>query len=224
MSVLIVLAALTMQQEVTQTMAAASELVSPAMAAAIANKTRVKTVPTFKKEPDYLRSSAAITAGEFGEVVLSGIIGADGKFQEAKISVSSRSASIDAAALAAVSSMVFEPAHDADGKPISVPANLPLEYSQADFHGARGLAHYQCAQFVRDYDWSYRTWPDDKQDRIFKTLRGLVVVADMRSGKTTGDFASEWREAIESCRRNPDKLMLDMLKPHGSFIRTTIKG
>jgi TonB family protein len=218
------LAALAAQPEANRADASTNESVSSAMNAAISNKARAKTAPSFIKEPDYLRPEAAMSAGEFGEVTLSGIIGEDGKFREAKVRVSSRSALIDATALAAAPSMLFEPARDADGKPLSIPANLPLEYSQTDFHGHRGVAHYQCGQFVRDSDWWYRTWPADKQDRIFKTLRGFVLLADMRSGKASGDFASEWKQAIESCRRSPDKLMLDMLKPHGSFIRTMVRG
>jgi TonB family protein len=221
MSVLIMLAALVGPD--SQAATSTNQPVSSAMAAAIANKPRAKTAPSLIREPDDLRPAAAMSAGEFGEVTLSGIIGEDGKFQEAKIGVSSRSTAIDAAALAAVPTMLFEPARDADGKPLSVPANLPLEYSQTDFHGPRGLAHYQCGQFVRDYDWWYRTWPAEKQDRVFKTLRGFVVLADLKSGKTSGDFASEWKRAIESCRKSPDKLMLDMLKPHGSFIRAMVK-
>ena len=81
-------------------------------------------------------------------------------------------------------------------------------------------AQYRCDQFVRDYDWWYRTWPSGQQDRIFKTLRGYVVLAEMQSGKMSQvNFDSEWKAAIEACRSSPDKLMLDLLKPHGKFIR-----
>jgi TonB family protein len=191
---------------------------SPAMAEAIANKGRIKTPPHFVQEPSDVRPEAAAQAGQFGDLVLSGIIGPDGKLHEAKITQSSRSAILDAAALAAVPTMLFEPAKDADGKPLSVPANLPFEYLATDFHGPRGLAHYQCTQFVRDYDWWYRAWPADKQDRVYKTLRGFAAVNDLHSGKTS-DFASEWKDAIERCRKAPDRLMLDMLKPHGSLFR-----
>ncbi|WP_426020778.1 energy transducer TonB [Brevundimonas sp. DWR2-3-1b1] len=120
---------------------------SAAMAGALANKARATTAPSFIKQPDYIRPEAAKSAGEFGEVVLSGIIGEDGKFTEPKVKISSRSALIDAAALASVGAMLFEPAHDANGKALSIPANLPLEYSQVAFHGPGGLAQYRCDQF-----------------------------------------------------------------------------
>lgn len=218
-----ILAALTLQSVPAQAGAGSkNESVSPAMATAIANKARAKSAPDFIKEPKYVRPESAILAGEFGEVVLSGIIGEDGKFREARVLVSSRSAILDATALAAVPQMLFAPARDADGKPLSIPANLPLEYSQTDFHDQKGLLQYQCAQFVRDYDWWYRTWSTDKENRIFKTLRGFVVMADMKSNQT-GDFSSEWKQAVEACRISPHKLMLDMLKPHGSFIRTMVR-
>lgn len=195
---------------------------SPAMADALANKARATTAPSFIKQPDYIRPEAAKSAGEFGEVVLSGIIGEDGKFAEPKIRTSSRSALIDAAALASVDAMLFEPARDAAGKALSIPANLPREYSQVAFHGPAGLAQYRCDQFVRDYDWWYRTWPVDQQDRVFKTLRGFAVVADMRTGKTA-DFDTEWKSAIESCRKSPSKMMLDQLKPHGALFRGMVR-
>jgi len=192
------------------------------MADALANQARATTAPTYIRQPDYTRPEAAKSAGEFGEVVLSGIIRQDGKFAEPRVKVSSRSALIDAAALASVDAMLFEPAHDADGKALSIPANLPLEFSQVDFHGPAGLAYYRCDQFVRDYDWWYRTWPADQQDRVFKTLRGFAAVADMRTGKTA-DFDAEWKSAIESCRRSPSKMMLDQLKPHGALFRGMVR-
>lgn len=195
---------------------------SAAMADALANKARATTVPSFIKQPDYIRPEAARSAGEFGEVVLSGIIGGDGKFAEPKVKTSSRSALIDATALAAVDAMLFEPALDADGNALSIPANLPLEYSQVAFHGPAGLAQYRCDQFVRDYDWWYRTWPADQQDRVFKTLRGFAVVDDMRTGKST-DFDAEWKSGIESCRTSPKKMMLDQLKPHGALFRGMVR-
>jgi TonB family protein len=196
---------------------------SPAWVAANANKARAKTSPSFINEPDYVRPEAARLAGEFGEVVISGIIGEDGKVREPKIKVSSRSSSIDSAALASIPAMLFEPARDAEGNPLSIPADLALEFGHVDFRGPRGLSQYRCEQFVRDYDWWYRTWPADAQDRIFKTLRGYVALSGMQSGKPAGDFDSEWKATIEACRKSPGRLMLDMLKPDGAFIRGMLK-
>lgn len=185
------------------------------------NKARVKTAPRFITEPEYIRPESARLAGEFGEVVLSARVDEDGRVREPTILVSSRSESIDAAALASVPSMFFEPARDADGRPLSLWANISLEYGHVNFRDAPSLAQYRCDQFVRDYDWWYRTWPEGAQDRIFKTLRGFVYTAD-RDLKA-GAFDAEWKAAVEACRASPKKLMLDMLKPHGSFVRQMVK-
>jgi len=181
----------------------------------------MKTAPSFKREPDYIRPEDARLRGEFGVVILSGIIGNDGKVREATIKRSSRSASIDATALAAVPSMLFEPARDADGNALDIVSNISLEYTQADFHGPQSLARYRCDQFVRDYDWWYRTWPSGQEDRIFKTLRGIVVLSEAKFN--AADFAAEWKAAIEACRAAPDKLMLDTLKPHGDLVRGMVR-
>lgn len=191
---------------------------SSEMVAAIANKTLIKTPPHFLQEPSNIRPESAAQEGAYGELVLSGIIGADGRLHEAKVAQSSRSAILDAAALAAVPTMLFEPAKDGAGKPLSIPADLPLEYPATDFHGPRGLAQYKCAQFVRDYDWWSRTWGAEKQDRVYKTLRGFAAVNDLRSGKSI-DFATEWKEAAERCRSAPNGMMLNMLTPHGTLFR-----
>lgn len=193
------------------------------MAVAIANKSRAKTAPRLIEGPALVRPEAARMAGEFGEVVLSGIVTEDGRLREAKVAVSSRSAIIDATALEAAPAMTFEPARDATGAAVSIPANLPLEFSHTDFRGPRGLAKYRCEQFVRDYDWWRRTWPADKHDRVYATLRGYAVVADMNSGTKIGDFADEWRQALEACRVSPNKVMLDVLKPHGLFFRGLLR-
>jgi TonB family protein len=190
---------------------------SSAWLAAQANRTRMKVAPSFKHEPAYVRPEDARSRGEFGTVVLSAIIGKDGRVREASVKISSRSASIDAAALASVPSMLFEPARDADGNAMDIVSRISLEYTQVDFHGPRSLAQYRCEQFVRDYDWWYRTWPADEEDRIFKTLRGVVVISEPKF--SASDFAAEWKAAIEACRAAPTASMLDMLKPHGPFIR-----
>jgi TonB family protein len=195
----------------------AAQTLSSAWIEAQANRTRMKVAPSFKREPAYVRPEDARSRGEFGTVVLSAIIGKDGRVREANVKISSRSASIDAAALASAPSMLFEPARDANGNALDIVSKISLEYTQVDFHGPRSLAQYRCDQFVQDYDWWYRTWPAGEEDRIFKTLRGLVVISESKF--SAADFAAEWKTAIEACRSEPGALMLDMLKPHGAFIR-----
>lgn len=223
MSIFAILTALAIQAASTPADTGSGDVsVSPAMAAAKANKPRMKSSPEFIREPDYTRPDAAKLTGEFGEVVLSGIIGEDGKLREARISKSSRSTLLDAAALQAVPEILFKPALDGDGKPISIPANINIEYSQTQIHGQKGILKYRCGQFVLDYDWWYRTWPADHGDRIFKTFRGFSAMEDIRLHKEYGSFLDEWKRAIEACRASPNSFMLDMLKPHGNLIRKLI--
>lgn len=196
---------------------------SPAWEAASANRARVKQAPSFKIEPDAVRPEEARQRGEFGEVILIGIIGADGHVTEARVKSSSRSAIIDAAALASVPAMVFEPARDAAGQPLAIVSNMSLEYPHVGFHGKAGLRHYRCDQFVRDYDWWYRTWPADKVDRVFATVRGFVTMAYLQRRAPVPDFGAEWKAAVEACRGQPDRLMIDMLTPDGRIIRDMIR-
>lgn len=201
------------------------ESMSPALTEATANKTRIKTRPSLVHEPDYVRPKSAIEAGEFGEVWISGIIGEDGKLREPKIKVSSRAASIDSAALADVPFVLFSPARDAEGKAISIPISMSFEYIHVEFNGKHNLAQYRCNQAVKDYDWWNKTWPSDKKDRIYGTVKGMVVMRALRAGSRSGlDFDSEWKAAIEACRTQPDKFMLDLLKPDGELIRSMTKG
>ncbi len=196
-----------------------AEPMSPALTEATANKARVKTRPTLVHEPDYVRPKSAIEAGEFGEVWISGIVSEDGKLREPKIKMSSRAVSIDSAALADAPSLLFSPARDAEGKAISIPISISLEYGHVRFHGQNNLAQYRCDQAVKDYDWWNRTWPADKKDRIYGTLKGLVAMQALHTGNRSGlDFDSEWKAAIEACRTQPSKHLLDLLKPDGGFI------
>ncbi|RYD47726.1 MAG: TonB family protein [Sphingomonadales bacterium] len=195
-----------------QTAPAASDTPqSAAWTAAESNRPRVKTAPEFKYEPATDRPAEALAAGEFGEVVLVGILDVQGSLREVRIGESSKSASIDAAALAAASEMRFQPARDATGAPIAMILRVNLEYEHASFRGANAIARYRCGQAVRDYDWWARTWPG-KSDRIYATPLGFSVAAGIK------DFDSDWRNAIESCRTAPKALMLDKLQ-YGDFVK-----
>jgi len=197
---------------------------SAAMVEALANKTLIRTGPKFKQEPNFIRPEAARIAGEFGEVVLSGIIGEDGRLTEVSLRVSSKSDIIDAAALAAVPEMLFEPARDATGKPLSVFTNVEIEYSHVDFRGERSVLNYTCEQFVLDYDWWNSKWPADKRDRFYATMRGFATVAALHGNKVfkSNDFGTRWNVAIDDCRKTPTQLMLNVLTPYGAFIREMV--
>ncbi|WP_404339528.1 energy transducer TonB [Sphingomonas sp. MMS12-HWE2-04] len=204
---------------------APQQIETPALAQATANKARMAVRPVLKIEPDYIRPTTAIESGEYGEVFISGIIGEDGKIYEPAIKVSSRSDIIDRQALTDVRSFLFSPARDVEGHAVTIPINLSLEYGHVNFRGSNGLAQYRCNQAVKDSDWWSRTWPSDKKDRIYGTVKGMVAMQALRSGdRGATNFDGEWKAAIEACRKQPDKRFLDMLKPDGDFVRSMTKG
>jgi len=201
------------------------ETAPPVLAETTADKTRIKIRPILKKEPEYVRSASAIESGEFGEVLISGILGEDGKVYQPIVKVSSRSQIIDEQALSDVPSFLFSPARDADGKALRIPINISLEYGHVDFRGSNGLAQYRCNQAVKDYDWWWRTWPTGKKDRIYGTIKGVVTMRALRAGnRESVNFDDEWKAAIEACRKEPDRRFLDLLKPDGDFVRSMTKS
>lgn len=109
---------------------------SPAMAAARANRSRMRTTPqsVTMVPPDYPEDERAAKHG--GTAMVRGILGTDGKLGEAVISRSSGFPALDAAALDAVRASTFSPAKDADGVAIAVPISVPQTFDPADVQPA----------------------------------------------------------------------------------------
>ncbi|MBR7620874.1 TonB family protein [Phenylobacterium sp. 20VBR1] len=211
---------------------AAPEPVTAAMAQA--NKARVATRPVYKSGPSPDIPEAVRATGAHGKVVVSGVIGADGRFTETKVAVSSRSSLLDAAALEQVSAMIFEPARDAEGVALSLPARTPLEFTNAKSEGkGGGVLRYGCSQFARDYDWWYATWPATEHDDFYYLVLGLSALStasasgrfDVASfGKGYEGFEPRWKAAVEACRKAPQRLFIDVFKPEGDFLRRGAAG
>jgi TonB family protein len=191
--------------------------------------------PKFLSGPEAEFPDAAKAAGEFGKVAVSGTIGVDGKLHDAKVTLSSNSALLDASALTAANAAVFEPAHDAQGAAIAVPANIPYDFSNAKSPGKGGGAlRYKCDQFVRDYDWWYKTWPADKHDDFYLMVLGYSSLAQSQHAgggvdlskfaDSNEDFNSRWHKTVEECRKTPDKLFIDVIEPEGPFLRRLAGG
>jgi TonB family protein len=198
---------------------------SAAMAEAEAHKGLVSRPPRPSREPDYTRSSETARAGEYGEVVIRGIVTEDGRFIEPAVVQSSRSSLVDAAALAFLPETEFEPARDASGKPLSIPITYSIEIPAVRFRGENSLLEYSCAQFVRDHDWWRTAWPDGTRDRVYKTLNGYIAVADLRGafGGNAPRFEDDWAAAVESCRARPEARMIEQLAFYGKFISGMLK-
>jgi TonB family protein len=193
------------------------------------------THPKFLSGPEADFPDAAKAAGEFGKVAVTGTIGTDGKMHDAKIAVSSKSPLLDASALTAANAAVFDPAHDAQGAAIAVPAKIPYEFSNAKSPGKGGGAlRYKCDQFARDYDWWFKTWPAGAHDDFYLLVLGYSTLAQSRKadgstdlskfGSSNKDFEDRWKAAIEDCRKKPDSLFIDIFQPEGPFLRRLAGG
>ncbi|MDF7776246.1 energy transducer TonB [Sphingomonas sp. AOB5] len=209
---------------------AQQEAPSPAMAEAIANRTKVKTRPEFKDGPPAELPEASRAIGEHGAVEVTGIIGVDGRVSEAKVTKSSRSPTLDRLALESASASVYEPAKDAEGKPIAIPARIPFNFGNLRSPGkGGGILRYGCAQFVLDQDWWKATWGEKGEgDEFFHMSLGVAMLS--RRGGLTGmtaseltstvaDFRKRFDDAIASCRKSPEKMVIDVFKPYGEVMR-----
>ena len=189
------------------------------------------THPKFLSGPEAEFPDAAKAAGEFGKVIVSGTIDVDGRLHDAKVEVSSKSALLDASALAAANAAVFEPAHNEQGAAIAKLVQIPYDFSNAKTPGPGGGAlRYRCDQFVRDYDWWFKTWPADKHDDFYFSVLGYETIARINGGnlqalgEETKNFDAHWRATVEDCRKNPDKLFIDVIEPEGPFLRRLAGG
>jgi len=194
----------------------ASERESPALAAARANKPLKRTMPQFKSKSQFARPPAVLAEGAFGDVTLAGIIGEDGRLTEAHIAQSGRSEALDAAAIALVPAMLFEPARDSVGTPLSIATRIKVEFLRFD-----GPAKtYRCDQFVRDYDRWKAHWPSDQHDRLYQTMRGFVAGGQLLHPDRPKfpDLDKSWDDAAVHCRQTPDKAVVDVLTPYGAML------
>jgi TonB family protein len=190
----------------------------------------MKAGPAFKSGPDAVFPDAAKAAGAHGKVIVRGIIGADGRFGELQVAVSSKSDLLGASAIAAASASVFEPAKDAAGAPIGVPATMPFEFENAKTPGkGGGVLRYRCGQFARDEDWWKANWPAEKYSEFYYLTLGLSSIAKSRGTngamdikkfvEANKDFGVRWQAVVEACRATPDKLFIDVFKPEGDWMR-----
>jgi len=186
------------------------------------------TPPKFLSGPEPIFPDAAKANGEFGKVVISGTIDVDGRVHDPKVEVSSKSDLLDASALTAATAAVFEPARDEHGAPIAKHVEIPYNFSNA--RGPGDVLHYRCDQFVRDYDWWFKTWPLDKRDDFYSWVLGYDAIGYLARGDSDGainaakNFDAHWRETMEACRKHPDKLFVDVIEPEGPILRRLAGG
>lgn len=236
----------------SQTSAAARQLVPPpsliapasaeasaadeaAAAEALSNLSRVKTRAKWISGGEVELPEAERLAGHHGKVLVTGVLGTDGRLRYAMLKAGSGSPVLDRIAVAASLSAVFEPAKDADGKPLSVPITIPFEfYAYKSAEPGGGLVRYSCKQFAVDMDWWRATFPDRKwsEHELYTMIVGIAVLAkgNLAAGGAAGlkstlaDVEARWVQTIEKCRARPDKRFADIMQPEGKAIDALSKA
>lgn len=197
------------------------------VAAAEANLQLVKTQAVLT-EPGSLEIPENTKAtGQHGEVLVRGLLGADGRFRNLSVAISSRGAELDQHAIANAAAAKFEPARDAEGAPLEILASYPQEFYHYASADGVGLALYGCAQFVRDIDWWSSVYPEKKitENRLYVMTVGLGVMARLGGGvkqalaaADVGGFPNRWNDALQTCRANPDIRFAEAMKSEGAII------
>jgi len=143
------------------------------------------------------------------------------------VTVSSRAAELDQAALDAAQATVFRVYRDGDGKLIDTAVKRPYAFSSYRSAGeGGGILRYYCGQFAADQTWWRTAWPEEKSE-IYHMMVGVgsmvhmsEFVADTKRLKAyMVDFDTRWDKAIETCRKKPDALFIDVFKPEGEYAR-----
>ena len=200
-----------------------------AAAEALANVAKIKTKARWISGGEVALPEAERLAGHHGKVLVTGVLGVDGKLRYAMLKSSSGSPVLDRIAVAATLSAVFEPAKDADGNPLAVPITIPQEfYAYKSSEPGGGLVRYSCRQFAADMDWWRTTFPDRKwsEHELYSMMVGIAVLAkgNLTAGGAAGlkatlsDVETRWIKSIETCRAKPEKRFADVMQPEGKAI------
>lgn len=166
-------------------------------------------------------------AGHHGKVVVSGMLGSDGRLVDPRVTVSSKADGLDAAALAAARATVFRVRTDTAGKPIPKAVTVPFAFDSYRSAGrGGGVLRYGCGQFARDQLWWRSVWPETQRGEFYHMMLGLRTIMEMQSGslaanftKDMADFKKRWDAAIETCGKRPEALFIDVFKPEGDWAR-----
>lgn len=194
--------------------------------------------PEFLEGPEQIFPPGAREAGHHGKVMITALIGTDGRVTEAAVFQSSGSAELDQASLETARAAVFSPARDASGAAMEVRVRIPYDYSRAQSEApGGGLAQYRCAHFAVDMDWWRATFPDQpwSEHELYAMINGVryltgsgglaAAVRDRdRLRRELADFDRRWIAAIDTCRQQPERRLVDVLQPEGAMIERLSDG
>ncbi len=122
--------------------------------------------PNALRSPEPPYPAEARERGEHGEVVVRGVVQANGAMTGVSVEQSSRSEALDAAALAAFRSWTFEQAEPDDKRPLSVTRRFSFQKDTT----YEGVEHKSCREAATDMAWFDRTHPDGNRvkDNLYR--------------------------------------------------------
>jgi len=169
---------------------------------------------------------ASRAVGEHGKVAIEGKIDTDGRLVDAVVAQSSRSPTLDVAALEAATASRYRPYHDGAGKPIVLPARVPFGFDNYRTPGpGGGILRYRCDQFVRDESWWEANWPASEKNEFYSLMLGLSALSqDMLTQvsqfkEKKAAFDMRYAAARLECAARPEKLFVDVMKVEGPIAR-----
>lgn len=172
----------------------------------VAPKALTSPQPAF---PDALRAT-----GAQGDVILGGVIRADGTLVEPVVTKSSRVPEFDQLALDAFRTWTFKPGLDVEGRPMEAPVSARITFSRDTIET---MGKKTCAEFVRDQDWYRTTWPEpDAKSPLYYSTLGLFTLIAINKGSGAGlqmvrAFGAAWEKAYKTCQKKPDALYITIL-------------
>ena len=182
--------------------------------------------PEFVSRVEPAFGDASRAAGEHGKVVIAGKVGADGRLIDAAVFRSSRSPTLDAAALEAANASRFRPYRDEAGKPIALPVRVPFSFDNYRTPGpGGGILRYRCDQFARDESWWAANWPAREKNEFYTMMLGISALSqDMLTQvsqfkEKMAAFDMRYAAARLECAARPDKLFVDVMKVEGPIAR-----
>lgn len=182
--------------------------------------------PEFTSRVEPVFSDAARAAGEHGKVVIAGKVAPDGRLVDAAVFRSSRSPTLDAAALEAANASRFEPYRDEAGEPIALPVRATFGFDNYRTPGpGGGILRYRCDQFVRDESWWEANWPASEKNEFYTMMLGLSALSqDMLAGvsqfrEKKAAFDMRYAAARLECAARPEKLFVDVMTVEGPIAR-----
>lgn len=164
-------------------------------------------------EPDYPDALKAV--GAQGEVVVGGLVRADGTLVDPVVKTGSRVPDLDRLALDAFRTWTFKPGLDVDGKPMDAPVSTRIAFRKDSI---TTMGTKTCAEFVLDQDWFKGVWPEeDARSPLYYLTLGLFTLIAMNKGSTAGvlpmirAFGPAWDKTYATCKKKPDALYIKVL-------------